>query len=116
MQCVKLSQNLAGALPEIGDIVITPYVLRHQALADIKVTVGAGAEAAAAAGHCTDRTQVRYGRTEHGRKRKGFLGAKSLRQPRTSNVVRAHALADAQRERSLNGAKPDEEEMAPLTI
>lgn len=103
------------ALSEIGTIVITPYVLRHQALADIKATVGAGEVVSAAAGHCSDWTQARYGRVEHGRKRKGFLGANSSRQPRTSNVARAHALAAARRERSLIGANPDEK-MTPLTI
>jgi hypothetical protein len=77
-------------------VVITPYVLRHQALADIKATVGGGEEVAAAAGHCTDRTQSHYGRAEHGRQRKGFLGAKSIRRPRTSNVARARELAEAQ--------------------
>jgi hypothetical protein len=108
----KLGQR---ALPEL-DIVITPYVLRHQALADIKATVGAGSEVAAAAGHCTDRTQSRYGRAEHGRKRKGFLGAVSSRQPRTSNVARAHALAAARRERTLTGPKLDDGELALPTI
>jgi hypothetical protein len=82
------------ALPEI-DVVITPYVLRHQALADIKVMVGGGEEVAAAAGHCTDRTQSHYGRAEHGRRRRGYLGAKSLHRPRTSNVDRARQLAEA---------------------
>lgn len=107
----KLGQR---ALPEL-DIVITPYVLRHQVLADIKATVGAGSEVAAAAGHCTDRTQSRYGRAEHGRKRKGFLGAKSSRQPRASNIARAHALAAARRERSLIGTRPDEDGASPQT-
>jgi hypothetical protein len=76
-------------------VVITPNVIRAQLIADLKATTGAGEQVAAAAGHSTDRTQARYGRVEHGRKRKGFRGAVSARQPTTGNVARAHQLGKA---------------------
>jgi hypothetical protein len=104
------------ALPELKHVVITPYVIRNQVLADIKATVGAGEETASAAGHCTDRMQSHYGRVEHGRKRKGFLGATSSRKPRASNVARAKELAAQRRERALSSARPEEEEMVTPTI
>jgi hypothetical protein len=100
-------------LPELKHVVITPYVIRNQVLADIKTIVGAGEEAASAAGHCTDYTQSYYGRVEHGRKRKGFLGATSSRKPRASNVARAKELAAQRRERALSSARPEEEMVTP---
>ncbi|MGL3108204.1 hypothetical protein [Bradyrhizobium sp. BR 1432] len=81
------------ALPEIGDVVITPYVLRHQLIADLKAIFGGGDQVAAAAGHSTDRTQARYGHVRHGRKRKGYLGVKAARQPSCENVERARQLS-----------------------
>ncbi|MCK9913552.1 hypothetical protein MXD81_30655 [Microbacteriaceae bacterium K1510] len=87
------------ALPEVG-VVITAYVLRHQAVADLKATVGAGTEVAVAAGHCTDRTQARYGRAEHGKTRKGFMSANSARSPRVGNVERGYALSKTRRLKS----------------
>ena len=80
------------ALPNVS-VSITPYVLRNQILADLKSTFGGGKEVAAAAGHCSDRTQSRYGSAQHGRKRKGYLSITSEREPRAGNVARAHALA-----------------------
>jgi hypothetical protein len=81
------------ALPEIGDVVITPYVLRHQLIADLKAIFGGGEQVAAAAGHSTDRTQALYGHVQHGRKRKGYLGIKAARQPRCENVERGRQLS-----------------------
>jgi hypothetical protein len=80
------------ALPE-SEVVITPYVLRHQVIADLKRTVGAGEQVAIAAGQRNDREQSRYGRVEHGRQRRGFICAKSTRAPRTGNVERPRELA-----------------------
>jgi hypothetical protein len=80
------------ALPEC-DVTITPYVFREQIIADLKVTFGAGAVVAAAAGQGNDRTQAFYGCAQHGRKRRGFIGVECKRPPRTGNVARAHDLA-----------------------
>ena len=104
------------ALPKIKKVVITPYVIRNQLIADIKATVGAGAEVAAAANHCNDRTQAKYGRAEHGRRRKGYLGVVSMRAPRAGNVARAKELAAQRCERPSSGAPPEAEEMTPPTI
>lgn len=77
----------------LGDgVVVTGYLFRHQYLADLKATVGAGREVAAAAGHCTDRTQARYGRVEHGRRRDEFISATASRAPKGNNVARASSL------------------------
>lgn len=86
---VRKALRLLGlrAFPELADT-ITPCVLRNQVIADLKVTFGGGAEAAAA-GHCTDRTQAYYGRVQHGRKRKGYLSITAARPPRCDNVERA---------------------------
>jgi hypothetical protein len=97
----------ARALPEVN-VVITPYVLRNQLIADLKATVGAGGEVAAAAGHCIDRTQAKYGRVAHGRKRKGYLGVTSAGKPSAGNVARAHTLAAARRPRESTDIPPDE--------
>jgi hypothetical protein len=86
------------ALPEINET-ITPYVIRHQVIADLKITFGAGEEVAAAAGHGTDRTQAKYGCFQHGRKRKGYLGITSARKPRAGNVERVRQLSEALRRR-----------------
>lgn len=83
------------ALPEIGEVVITPYVLRHQLLADLKAIFGGGEQVAAAAGHCTDRTQARYGHGRLGRRRKGYLEIRAARQPRCANVERGRYLSRA---------------------
>jgi hypothetical protein len=78
----------------LGDaIVVTGYLFRHQYVADLKSTVGAGTEVAAAAGHCTDRTQARYGRVEHGRRRDEFISAAATRVPKGNNIERAVSLS-----------------------
>lgn len=66
-------------------VVITPYVFRSQVIADLKKTAGAGVVVAAAAGHCTDRTQSHYGRVECGRRRPDFISATALRAPVAKN-------------------------------
>ncbi|MDN4986313.1 hypothetical protein QY049_24465 [Bradyrhizobium sp. WYCCWR 13022] len=68
---------------------ITPYVCRHQIIADLKATLGAGVAVAAACGHCTDRTQAKYGRVQHGRRRRGLIGVASEKVPQAGNVARA---------------------------
>lgn len=88
-----LEQLGRHAFPEIEDVVICANTIRHQLLADLKKSVGGGEDVAAAAGHSTDRTQARYGRAEHGRKLKGFLGASSARKPRVGNVQRTYSLS-----------------------
>lgn len=92
---VKLGEK---ALPEI-DVTITASVLRHQLLADFKVMFGAGEAVAAAAGHCTDRTQAHYGPFQYGRKRKGYLNIKAQRSPRFGNTDRARNLAQGKKAR-----------------
>lgn len=98
----SLARQAKHVLPDTSEV-ITPGLLRHQAIADLKATVGAGETVASAAGHCSDRTQARYGRVEHGRRRRGFLGAKSSRPPRTGNVARASELKARRRK-----PKPDD--------
>ena len=92
----RLARLGQHALPEYN-VVITPYVCRDQAIADFKVTLGAGAAVAAAAGQSTDRTQAKYGNVSHGRKRKGLIGVESARTPRAGNVARARDLAARRR-------------------
>lgn len=79
------------ALPEIA-VRITPSVARHQILADLKATFGSGEQVTTAAGHCTDRTDSKYGYIQHGRKRKGYVGFKAERTPRMGNTARARRL------------------------
>lgn len=71
-----------------GEVTITPSVMRHQLIADLKKTFGAGEEVAAASGHGTDRTQAKYGYLQHGRKRRGYIGFLSARTPRAGNIER----------------------------
>lgn len=97
------------ALPEC-DVTITCLVCRHQALADFKATLGAGAEVAVAAGHCTDRTQAKYGYAAHGRKLKGLIGVESPRTPRAGNVARGKQLAAKRR---LKSSKASDDESEP---
>jgi hypothetical protein len=80
------------ALPE-SDVTITPSVLRHQVIADLKKTFGAGEAVAAASGHGTERTQSKYGYLQHGRKRRGYIGIISARSPRAGNVERARQFS-----------------------
>lgn len=79
------------ALPGITTT-ISAYVCRQQLLADLKVTFGAGGKVAAAAGHCTDRTQSRYGYVQNGRKLHGYIGISARREPVVGNVERARRL------------------------
>jgi len=92
----KLARLGQIALPDC-DVTITPYVCRNQLIADFKATLGAGAAVAAAAGHCTDRTQAKYGHAQHGRKRPGLIGVACKRAPRAGNVARGHELASKRR-------------------
>lgn len=71
---------------------ITGYVYRNQLIADYKATLGAGVSVAAAAGHCTDRTQSRYGRVEHGRRRGELVGVIASRTPRIGDIERTRLL------------------------
>jgi hypothetical protein len=80
------------ALPELGNVLLTPYVFRHQLIADFKKTLGGGEDVAAAAGHGTDRTQSDYAAAIYGRKREGIISITALRRPRCGNVERARAL------------------------
>jgi hypothetical protein len=79
------------ALPKL-EVDITAYVLRHQRLADLKATFGAGELVASAAGHSNDRTQAKYGSVQHGRKLKGYISIVAARPPRCGNVERARQL------------------------
>jgi hypothetical protein len=92
----KLARLGQDALPQYG-VTITAYVCRNQLIADLKATRGGGGEVAAAAGQCTDRTQAKYGRVAHGRKRRGFIGVECKRAPRTGNVAKARELAARRR-------------------
>jgi hypothetical protein len=83
--------------PELS-ITITPYVVRAQVIADYKATFGAGGEVAAACGHCTDRTQSRYGRVEHGRRRNGIIKVLSRRPPRVGHASRASTIGTLNRD------------------
>lgn len=86
----KLGRRALGA----DAVTITGYVFRHQAIADYKRTLGAGESVAAAAGHCTDRTQSHYGRVEHGRRRTELIDITAKRTPRVGNIERARLLPD----------------------
>lgn len=102
----KLGRLGQHALP--GDVTITPYVCRHQLVADYKRTLGAGAKVAAAAGQCNDRTQAGYGNVAYGRMRAGIIGIESGRTPRAGNVARAHKLAATRRRRRSKDVPPEE--------
>ncbi|WLA74061.1 hypothetical protein QIH77_02150 [Bradyrhizobium diazoefficiens] len=71
---------------------IAANTIRHQVLADLKVTFGAGEIVATAAGHSTERTQARYGAVQHGRVLVGYISITGLRPPRCGNVERARQL------------------------
>ena len=85
--CKKLLRLGKLALPDL-QVNITPYVFRNQVIADFKATVGAGVAVAAACGHCTERTQAKYGLVQHGRRRRGLIGVASERVPETGNIAR----------------------------
>jgi hypothetical protein len=86
------------ALPELGNVMLTPYVFRHQLIADFKKTLGGGEDVAAAAGHGTDCTQSHYAAAVYGRKREGIISITALRRPRCGNVERARALGSRGRD------------------
>jgi len=88
----KLGRKAVGK-----DVTITGYVYRHQVIADLKKTVGAGALVAAAAGHSSDRTQGHYGRVERGRRRPEFISAIALRPPVAKTISHIRELAAARR-------------------
>ena len=94
----RLDQLGQAALPDCEQTV-TSLVIRHQVMADLKATIGAGPGVAAAAGHSNERTQSKYGRVERGRKRHGLTGVESTRTPRTGNVARARNLGASPRPR-----------------
>jgi hypothetical protein len=94
------------ALPEC-EILITPYVLRHKVLADLKVTFGGGEQVAAAAGQCTDRTQSAYAGAQLGSKLEGYIAVTSERVPRTGNVERARKLGIKKKAASPNDKPKD---------
>jgi len=73
---------------------LTPYLFRHQFIADLKATCGAGEAVAAAAGHSVDSTQTHYARRESGNRRRGIIKIHSARRPRPGNIVRARNLAN----------------------
>jgi hypothetical protein len=91
---IRKAVKLLGekALPK-SNVTITPSVMRHQLIADLKKTFGAGEEVASASGHGTQRTQAKYGYVQHGRKRKGYIQIISARKPRAGNVERARQLS-----------------------
>lgn len=90
---LRKAMTLLGkkALPNVREN-ITPNVSRHQLLADLKVTFGAGEAVAAAAGHGTDRTQAHYGHYQRGRQRRGYIDIVTARRPRTGAVDRVRQL------------------------
>jgi hypothetical protein len=87
------------ALPELGNVMLTPYVFRHQLIADFKKTLGGGEDVAAAAGQGTDSTQSHYAGAAYGRKREGIISITALRRPRCGNVERARALGRRRRDK-----------------
>ena len=99
---VKSANALSKAIKRIGKKAfpagpaITPNVLRSQRLADAKVAFGAGEKVALAAGHCTDRTQSKYGNAIYGRKG-GLLNAFGSRKPRLVAVARARELGETRK-------------------
>ena len=84
----------AKTFPTIEDN-ITPNVARHQLIADMKKTFGAGEIVAAAAGQGTERTQSRYGYYQHGRKRRGYVSVVTARPPRAGFTDRVKRLKTA---------------------
>jgi hypothetical protein len=84
----RLGEDALGELT----VSIAANTFRHQVLADLKVTFGAGETVASAAGHSTERTQAKYGAVQHGRVLVGYISITSLRPPRCGNVERARKL------------------------
>ena len=102
-----LSKIGKRALPELGDVMLTPYVFRHQLIADFKKTLGGGEDVAAAAGQGSERTQSHYAGATYGRKREGILSITALRRPRCGNIERARGLG--RRRRNKPGRNGDGE-------
>jgi hypothetical protein len=68
---------------------VSPNSFRAQCIADGKVTLPNPEMVAAGAGHCSIRSQSRYGRAEHGRRGGGGLvGTFSEREPRPASAQR----------------------------
>lgn len=84
----RLGRDAFGELT----VSIAANTIRHQVLADLKATFGAGEIVATAAGHSTERTQARYGAVQHGRVLVGYISITGLRPPRRGNVERARQL------------------------
>jgi hypothetical protein len=93
-----ISKLGAKVFPTIKDN-ITPNVTRHQLIADLKTTFGAGAIVAAAAGHGTERTQSCYRYYQHGRKRRGYVSVLAARPPSAGLMERARRLKFGARRR-----------------
>lgn len=85
---IRLGKDALGEL----SVSITANTIRHQVLADLKATFGAGETVASAAGHSTDRTQSKYAFVHLGRKLIGYISITALRRPRGGNVERARQL------------------------
>lgn len=81
------------AFPNVK-VALTPYLFRHQFVADLKATCGAGEAVAAAVGHSIDSTQTHYGRRESGNRRRGIIRIQSARRPRPGNIARSRNLAN----------------------
>lgn len=97
---VKSKNAVRKAMAALGklafpknSVTITPAVARHQLIADLKKTFGAGQVVATASGHGTDRTQARYGYLQHGRKRRGYTSIISSKTPRVGNIERVRQFS-----------------------
>jgi hypothetical protein len=94
---VKSANALSKAVKRIGlkafpdGPAITPNVFRSQRLADAKAVFGACEKVALSGGHCTDRTQAKYGNVIYGSKG-GLIDAFGSRKPRLVAVARAREL------------------------
>jgi hypothetical protein len=82
----------AGRKAEVG-VTVTPYLFRAQWAADAKATFGSGGEVAGGMGHCTDKTQHRYGNVRHGRKGRGLIAAYGKKKPKLTAAQRHVRLA-----------------------
>ncbi|MCC5611821.1 hypothetical protein LC612_35085 [Nostoc sp. CHAB 5834] len=90
---VESTEGLRKAVGRIakaaGFSCISPTSFRAQWMADGKVTLANAEMVAAGAGHCSIRSQSRYGRAEHGRRGGGGLvGTFSDRTPRPASAER----------------------------
>lgn len=90
---VESTEALRKTISRIGHAAgltgISATCFRTQWIADAKATYGSGEEVAAGAGHCSIRSQSRYGRVEHGRKGGGgLIGTFCERQPKAASQAR----------------------------